>query len=169
MSIKNRINLICDAQNITLTQFSEQSGLNYRTLQNYMKGNRKPSFDFFSTLNEQMGISADWLLTGKGSMYVRHSTELMGEDEKSDESEFVLVDRLSAKTSGGLGAENPYVEDLEPVSYRRSYLKAQGIPESKAKVIKHVGDSMSPEFEEGDWLLVNLAEHEPVNGRVFCD
>lgn len=51
-----------------LAVFSRESGMPYPSLMDYYNGTRKPGFDALATLIGYTGVSAEWLLHGKGSM-----------------------------------------------------------------------------------------------------
>lgn len=69
MSIDNRICLIIEHFGRSITNFSERSGINYRSVQNYMRGDREPNSDAYLKF-AQLGININWLLTGDGEMFI---------------------------------------------------------------------------------------------------
>ncbi len=52
---------------VNMAQASRRSAIPYRSLQNYARGHREPSASSLKAISEQLGISADWLLTGIGT------------------------------------------------------------------------------------------------------
>lgn len=52
---------------LNITQASEKTGIPYRSLQNYLHGDREPKADALAQIHAGLGISIDWLLTGKGA------------------------------------------------------------------------------------------------------
>lgn len=55
---------------MTYKQISEITGVKYRTIQNYLAGDRAIGSEFLAALSEQMGVSATWVLTGEGPMLI---------------------------------------------------------------------------------------------------
>ena len=68
MPISERIRQVFDNKRETFKEFCAQSDVKYRTLQHYLEG-RAPSAEFLIEFNRVWGVSADWILTGKGQMY----------------------------------------------------------------------------------------------------
>ena len=47
---------------LSVSAFARQIGMNQKTVDLYMKGERKPSVEFITSICSSFGISADWLL-----------------------------------------------------------------------------------------------------------
>ncbi|GJJ79799.1 hypothetical protein PcPA57_05190 [Pasteurella canis] len=69
MSISERLKLVCQEKNWKLKDFSEATGLPYRTAQGYLNGTREPNAEGMSTLCNKINLNINWLLTGKGTIY----------------------------------------------------------------------------------------------------
>lgn len=69
MSISKRICLIVEHFGGGIRYFSEHSGIAYRSVQNYMRGEREPNSDAYLKF-AQLGININWLLTGQGEMFI---------------------------------------------------------------------------------------------------
>lgn len=52
-----------------IKEAAEASKIPYRSMQNYLRGEREPGAEALAAINEHLGISIDWLLTGEGTMY----------------------------------------------------------------------------------------------------
>ncbi|EBU1221932.1 TPA: helix-turn-helix domain-containing protein [Salmonella enterica subsp. enterica serovar Java] len=70
MSISERLKQVLEAQNLTITDAATKCGIPYRSLQNYLRGEREPKAEALVVIGTQLGISLDWLLTGRGVMHV---------------------------------------------------------------------------------------------------
>ncbi|MBQ8703063.1 MAG: helix-turn-helix domain-containing protein [Bacteroidales bacterium] len=71
----NRINLLLQAKNITAKQFAEEIGIQPSGMSHILGGRNNPSLEFVSkVLRRYPEIDANWLLLGKGEMYVASST-----------------------------------------------------------------------------------------------
>ncbi|EKA5338453.1 helix-turn-helix domain-containing protein [Enterobacter kobei] len=66
MSIKERLREAMDAKGLTIKALSDLSKIPYRSLQNYLRGEREPNAEALVALSTHLNISIDWLLTGKG-------------------------------------------------------------------------------------------------------
>jgi transcriptional regulator with XRE-family HTH domain len=68
MDYPKQINLILEALSINQTAFAAKLGVSRGIISEFASGAREPSKDFLLGLSN-IGISLDWFLTGKGSMY----------------------------------------------------------------------------------------------------
>ena len=75
MSIATRLRSVIDDKGMSIKEASEVVGIPYRTLQNYLLGEREPNARAMAAIRTHLGISLDWLLTGEGSMFLGVSTE----------------------------------------------------------------------------------------------
>ena len=69
MSINLRLKKVLESKGLKIKEVAELCDIPYRTLQNYLLGEREPSAKALSTIGTQLGVSLDWLLTGEGQMY----------------------------------------------------------------------------------------------------
>ena len=70
MSINIRLKQVMEIKGLNLKSFSEISDLKYRTLQNYLSGERKPDVDNLAKISTHLGVNLNWLLTGIGEPFV---------------------------------------------------------------------------------------------------
>ncbi len=72
--MKDRISKILHEERMTATKFADEIGVQPSSISHIISGRNKPSTDFLVKLLERFrGINAEWLLTGKGSMYKESS------------------------------------------------------------------------------------------------
>ncbi|MDG6235424.1 helix-turn-helix domain-containing protein [Glaesserella parasuis] len=74
MSVNERVCLIVEHFGGSIAKFSERSGINYRSVQNYMRGEREPNSEAYLKF-AQLGININWLLTGQGEMFIGGTPE----------------------------------------------------------------------------------------------
>jgi transcriptional regulator with XRE-family HTH domain len=104
MDYPKQINLILEALSINQTAFATKLGVSRGIISEFASGAREPSKDFLLGLSN-IGISLDWFLTGKGSMY-------RGEERIHDKNLF----------------EIPFLTQEEALKFEPT----QAIPEPKA-------------------------------------
>ena len=68
MSINERLRKILEVRDLSIKQLSDQTGLPYRTLQNYLHAIRPPSAEALRLICTCTGIDANWVLLGEGPM-----------------------------------------------------------------------------------------------------
>lgn len=82
----------------------------------------------------------------------------------------VAVPEWDVRFSAGNGHEASYeiVEDSEPAYYRRDWFTKEGINPTRVRRFRVTGNSMEPFVYAGDHVLVNLAETEVIDGKVYA-
>ncbi len=83
MGISERRKLVLKQRGLSIKEVSESCEIPYRTLQNYLRGEREPNAKALAILGTQLGISLDWLLTGSGPMARGGTPETAREAEPS--------------------------------------------------------------------------------------
>ena len=68
MSISERLRQVCEAKNWKITDFAEQTGIAYRTMQGYIGGEREPNAEGMSGI-AKAGVNLNWLVSGEGEMF----------------------------------------------------------------------------------------------------
>lgn len=151
MSIKERLKILIDLLGFNIKQFSRQTGIPYRTLQNYLLGLREPTIENISKISTHLGINLNWLLTGEGEIFIK-KPETTPETTPED---FILIPMVSGKISAGKGLSP--IEDAQveiKLAFRKDWIKRKGDP-SKMSLIRVEGDSMEPTLRSGDIVLID--------------
>lgn len=69
MGINFRLKEILEIKKLNIKEFSEVSGLAYRTAQNYLSGDRKPDAEGFLKISTHLGVNLNWLIAGIGEPF----------------------------------------------------------------------------------------------------
>jgi len=90
MCISERLRQICEAKNWKLTDFAEQTGIAYRTLQGYVGGEREPNAEGMTGI-AKAGVNLNWLVSGEGEMF----QSVIQKNEISEQEEKLIADYRS--------------------------------------------------------------------------
>ena len=82
--------------------------------------------------------------------------------------EFVEVARVNVDLSAGPGAIGGIHEEIGSLAFRRDFLAGCGVTPASAKIVNVKGSSMEPTLPNGAVLLINRANTEPINGKIFA-
>lgn len=84
MCISNRLKQILEVKGMSIKEFSELTGISYRSAMNYLNEGRDPNVEGLVKIHEALGISITWLLTGKGAMFQSTTKEndMSNQEEK---------------------------------------------------------------------------------------
>lgn len=116
--IKERINEIKDHYRLSNRGFANVLGTKPAATNNYLNGTKAPSLDFIGTiLSKYVDISAEWLLRGKGAMFLENKqTEEEITKELADAKVKILVqegviDRLSKIIENKIDSNQGFVSE----------------------------------------------------------
>lgn len=90
------------------------------------------------------------------------------ESDQPTDDEFALVPQLDVSAACGNGRWVDHVVVKGGLAFKRSSLRDFGVPESAARVIYASGGSMAPTIQDGCVVLLNCADSEPRDGKVFA-
>ena len=152
-------------EELSLKEFSEKIGVNYRTLQNYLGGISTPSGEFLIAANEEYGVSIKWLLKGDGEMYDAESMNKI-----HNEHTRVAIPRRDLPVAAGLavGLQEEHEPD-EYLSFSNNWIKKNHFDPQKLSFVYVKGDSMVPELDDGDLVLIDEREvTAPTQIKIYC-
>jgi len=88
----------------------------------------------------------------------------------ANNDEYPAIKRVNLKLSAGIvGFGIDYdVEDRTPIVMQREWFKSRGFKPENLIATKVKGDSMQPGLYDGDTVVINTAEHTPVDGHVYA-
>lgn len=69
-SQKERLKRAIDSKKMKIKHFAREAGMAYPSLRDYYTGVRKPGYDALTTILAFTGVSGDWLILGKGPMFL---------------------------------------------------------------------------------------------------
>ncbi|EAS1997747.1 helix-turn-helix transcriptional regulator [Citrobacter freundii] len=95
MSIKERLREAMDAKGLTIKALSDLSKIPYRSLQNYLRGEREPNAEALVALSTHLNISIDWLLTGKGQAVGVEKEQPANQEQHFNQSDLKLLELLN--------------------------------------------------------------------------
>ncbi|AKZ83212.1 MULTISPECIES: helix-turn-helix domain-containing protein [Enterobacteriaceae] len=95
MSIKERLREAMDAKGLTIKALSDLSKIPYRSLQNYLRGEREPNAEALVALSTHLNISIDWLLTGKGEVVGVEKAQPANQEQHFNQSDLKLLELLN--------------------------------------------------------------------------
>ncbi|MEQ1889728.1 MAG: S24 family peptidase [Alphaproteobacteria bacterium] len=147
MLFKNR-SAAADAANVGKSTFSR-----------WIAGN-DPSFEALARLADSVGLSLDWLASGRGEMH--RSAGGGGADT------FILVPQYDVQAAAGAGAIPADEGPLGFLSFRRDWVRRTlGANPASLAVITATGDSMEPTVRQGDLLLIDLSQAGVTENGVY--
>lgn len=89
---------------------------------------------------------------------------------KVENDSLLFIDKVvGARLSAGAGEVLWDFEQIDKAhAFRMDWMQAKRLRPDRCKVWTVSGDSMDPKYPHGSWVLINMAERDPVHGRNFA-
>ena len=106
------------------------------------------------TIASAFGVNAVWLKTGSGPVYLH------------EQSNTLLVPKVAAKACAGGGSFELSDMIVDELPFDRSWLSKKGNP-GRMVAMEVIGDSMSPELEPGDNILIDQSQIHIADNNLY--
>ncbi len=120
---------------------------------------------------EVLGVSEMWLLYGDRNLAeppLSSSIEVI-ENDKDYSSTHIEIDMYDVKLSAGNGNVVWIIrEEDEPLYFRKAWFKAKGLSPSTIKGMYVRGDSMIPDLNDKDTVLIDTSDTEISDGETYA-
>lgn len=110
-------------------------------------------------LYRKYGLNPDWVERGIGPTFINSSN--------AAEAEFRQVPKVKARLCAGGGSFEVGSEIEGYYSFRKDWLSRKGAAE-KMVLLDIFGNSMEPEFREGDTVLIDESQKDVLAGAVYA-
>ncbi len=125
------------------------------------------------SISNNFSVSADWLFFGEGSM--RRSTttaEPVGagvpmQGAQVCDPAFIMVPKVEARLSAGNGSLLTSKEIDGYYAFKSEWLRKKGNPKTMV-LVRVSGDSMSPEIEDEDNVLIDENQKDVLPGKKYA-
>jgi len=105
-------------------------------------------------LAAQFGLNPEWLKTGRGPAH------------QNDQGKTALIPKVSARACAGGGSLELGDTVVDELPFDRSWLSRKGNP-ARMVAMEVVGDSMSPELEPGDNILIDQSQNRVADNNLY--
>ena len=159
MEFKDRLNMLLEHKNVSQRQLALAIGISPQSVQQWAKGLAKPSSDRVESVAEFFDVTPSYLMFGE---------EVAGQ-ELDDGT--VSIPVLNVRGSCGINhAITDMVEMVKLLRVAKKWLveKVGMVNFKKLHIITAVGDSMSPTFSDGDFVIVDTSKTEVIGDGVYA-
>jgi phage repressor protein C with HTH and peptisase S24 domain len=162
VSISKRIRERRRERQLTQQQVADAFGINKASVAEWESGRTAPTRDRLVRLAEILDTNVDYLLLGDSAAYIT--------DRISSGDAYLAVRHVRFKLAAGVGGYEIQFDNGEgaPLYFRRDWLQKRKLKADKLIALKVHGSSMEPGLYDGDTVVVNLADVDPVDGVVFA-
>jgi phage repressor protein C with HTH and peptisase S24 domain len=106
------------------------------------------------TIAAAFGVNLVWLKTGSGPVY------------QNEQVNTLLVPKVAARACAGGGSFELSDMIVDELPFDRSWLSKKGNP-GRMVAMEVIGDSMSPELEPGDNILIDQSQDQVADNNLY--
>lgn len=159
MEFKDRLALLIEQKGISQRQLAIKLGITPQSVQQWIRGTSRPSGEKIQSIAEYFDVTPSYLMFGDTSM---NSAEI---DEDT-----VSIPVLNVEGSCGVDPSMAgVVEMVKLLRVAKEWLiqRVGNINFRKLHIITASGDSMSPTFNDGDFVIVDTSKREILADGVY--
>ena len=145
--MNSRIQLILKTKNISASKFADEIGVQRSSISHILSGRNNPSLDFIQKILKRFpDINSDWILTGKGSMYLEPDLFNIIEEHKTDKGTQTAL--INDSQEDIFTEESPQISDIAETPVQKEEKPKQHIPVQKVR--ENVQKEVHPTLPETD-------------------
>lgn len=150
-------------RNLTQSELADACGWDsgQARIGNYESGRRSPSIEDVRTIAAALGVGI-WELITDDETHMQESGAAYGVVD-----DFVVINQYSAAGSAGNGHMNDHVEVTGGLAFKRAWLQRRHLNPLNLHVIYVHGDSMETTIADGDVVLMDESQTEPLNNKIY--
>jgi len=155
--IHSRIREVREDKGLTRKAFGTAIGASEAKVQALENGRQRVDHPILEALSRNLGVDVNWLLLGGDN---HHSASVL-------DSGFLSIQRFDVGASAGTGSLVEAEVGTGHYAFNRSWLKRRGLNPDDLAVISVRGDSMEPELNDNDLILLDRSLTSPKDGEMF--
>lgn len=166
MSIGNRIRTARTRLKLSQEKLAMKAGVSQGTISQLEK-NPSQTSKHLPAIARALNVSVDWLETGIGTMERQKKQAVV----PAHSEEFIAIRKVAFRISAGVaGFVVDYLDngDGAPLFFQARWFEERGYEPDALYAVKVRGNSMDPTLKDGDVVVVNTRDAEPVDGEAFA-
>lgn len=155
----------------TQTALAAKSGVSQATVGRILRGEAIPGASTLEALARALDVSVEDLLGDDAPKVAARPILTWEHPDELPPGEFAMIRRLSIKLSAGNGHEHVQAfpdDTMQPQAFRADWIRKMGLKPGKLASLTAGGDSMAERIQDGDALVVDLAQKEIIDGKVYA-
>lgn len=150
----------------TDTAFADFLGISQGSISGAKKKGQLPHSWFFQVA-EKTNISADWLCFGRGPLRPDEEASPIVYQHGPDDTDVVWIPMVDAVLSAGHGSFETSANCERKYAFRLDFIARKGNPNNMV-MMRVAGDSMAPEIQDNDVVLIDQSKRDIMPGKIFA-
>lgn len=153
----------------TAAEFADKNGIPRPTYQLHEQGRRRLKPEVAAQYSRILGIQVEWLLYGNGnSPDISSSNTISDRLHTQSRYKTIMIDELDVRAGAGGWQSGEWGEPVSAWQLPSELVRLITSTESeRIKIIRVVGDSMTPAYSPGDRIMVDTEDRRPSPPGVF--
>jgi phage repressor protein C with HTH and peptisase S24 domain len=169
MTLANRIIEARQECSLSKAELARRVGVTRATVSMWESGQIESlKDDNLLSLSDLLDVNPRWLNSGRGP---KRGQPLVGSVQMTEPAaSYTLLTRvqggLHAAVNGRVSWEHEEIDSSH--AFRRDWMRRKGLAVKDCRILGVRGDSMAPYLQDGDVVLVNMADRAIRNGEVYA-
>lgn len=161
LDLSGKIKEIRSSHGLSQDGFASKMGVTKAKVQNIESGKQRVDHDFLRGLAVHFTVNLNALLTDS-------EQSLTADGVNSTSGPFVMIPRLEVEASAGNGSEVATEAGTNAYAFNHKWLNKRGLKPDTLSIISVRGDSMEPDLNDGDLVLIDLANTDLADGKIYA-
>ncbi|WP_333874936.1 LexA family transcriptional regulator [Methylobacter sp.] len=132
----------------------------------WRNGESDPSRKRLMVIADIMGVSLEWLASGKGSMW---KGETVAVSSSPDIDDFCYIPLYDVYASTGHGLLNDNEQIIDRLAFKQSWFRTEiGLSPENCCLIHVIGDSMEPTLHKRDVVMIDCSPTNIIEDGIYC-
>lgn len=155
-----RLTQLMEEKNLTQVELAEKIGITNVTISRYLSGERKPRVEIVAKLAKELNTTVDYLLGNSDTFSKDNIVEAINKvfGKKS------FINNQLLPVLGTVKAGYNYLAEQNIIDYINPYMEISDPENFFCLLVK--GDSMSPQFTDGDYVVVHKTDNCFESGAI---
>lgn len=167
MTVGKRLRTERTAQGLSQNAVAKRSGVTQGLIAQ-IEGGINEGSKHIMKIAAALGVSADWLVYGKGDKTDGGVAVWDDKDELPKDESRVWIDRWDYAFCAGNGGIQWEVRQKDALPFNGSLFKAIGSKPKDCRLMMVRGDSMEPFLFDRDMMMIDVTKNEVRDGKIYA-
>lgn len=175
MEFSERLKKARERRGLNQTQLGEMLGVSAQSVQQWESGGTMPRHKRIDALAKQLGVRAQWLIFGQGSMLeglqedaVLHQTELYEEEGQLPPDEIEVPYFREVEMAAGSGKTQVIENHGRTMRFSLARLARANVQPGNAGCATVTGSSMEPMIMDGSPIGIDKGCRHIIDGKIYA-
>jgi len=148
------------------SEFARKCGVSESVVRKWRNGESDPSRKRLMIIAGVMGVSLEWLASGKGPI---GKGETVAASSFTDIDNFCYIPLYDVDGRAEQVLPNDNEQPIDGLAFKRSWFRTEiGLSPENCRLIQVIGDSMEPTLHKRDMVMIDCSPTEVIEDGIYC-